>query len=80
MGYHCSLQVFDVLDRPTSRVLGTINFQLRSRKQAGFMLSRDWLKLLDPKVSILLLGYSGTVSNPFNTILIRLIDQIYFYW
>lgn len=46
-------QVFDVLDRPTSRVLGTINFQLRSRKQAGFMLSRDWLKLLDVKVSIL---------------------------
>ena len=78
MGYHCSLQVFDVLDHPTSRILGTINFQLRSRKQAGFMLSRDWLKLLDAKVSILLLGYSVTVSNPFNTILIRLVDQIYF--
>ena len=46
------LQVFEVLDRPTGEVLSTINFQLRSRKQAGFILSRDWLKLLDVKVSI----------------------------
>lgn len=69
-----------MLDHPTSRILGTINFQLRSRKQAGFMLSRDWLKLLDPKVSILLFAYSGTVSNLFNTKLIGLVDQIYFYW
>ena len=44
------LQVFEVLDRPTGKVLSTINFQLRSRKHAGFMLSRDWLKLLDVKV------------------------------
>lgn len=46
----CSLQVFAVLDRPTSKVLNSINFQLHSRKQAGFMLARDWLKLLDAKV------------------------------
>jgi len=33
-----------------------INFQLNSRKQAGFMLSRDWLKLLDVKVSNIILS------------------------
>ncbi|XP_065918965.1 sulfhydryl oxidase 1-like isoform X1 [Dysidea avara] len=43
-------QVFALLDRPTRDALQNINFQLNSRKQAGFMLSRDWVKLLDIKL------------------------------
>ena len=67
-----------MLDHSTSRILGTINFQLRSRKQAGFMLSRDWLKLLDPKVSFLLFRHSGVVCicNPFKIIQTGLVKLI----
>ncbi|XP_065918315.1 uncharacterized protein [Dysidea avara] len=43
-------QVFALLDCPTRDALQNINFQLNSRKQAGFMLSRDWVKLLDIKL------------------------------
>ena len=66
-----------MLDHSTSRILGTINFQLRSRKQAGFMLSRDWLKLLDPKVIFYSLDIlEWYVCNPFKIIQTGLVKLI----